>query len=166
MRQLKWFFLCLAAVPMLAWAGIPDIELRDLDGNPRNVNAFIGKGKWVAVMVWAHNCPICNREAPELTFFHHDHRKKDAIILGISIDGAKNVDKARDFVDRHSINWPNLITEPDGAALMKFGAGPLLGTPTFYLFDPSGELVGRQIGPLSAEELERVIGERSGPVTN
>jgi len=40
---------------------------------------------------------------------------------------------------------------------MKFGAGRFIGTPTYYVFDPKGEIVGQNIGPLTRAEMEEFI---------
>jgi peroxiredoxin len=119
-------FIVLLLVPLAAWAKSPDIVLKDLNGKDRNVSEYIGQGKWVVVAVWAHNCPVCNAEIYQMTFFHDEHYKKDAMVLGVSIDGYANKDKALAFIDRNAINFPNLIAEPDAAVLAKFGGGPFI----------------------------------------
>jgi len=39
-----------------------DAGFKDLNGNIRTVDDYIGKGKWVLVMIWASDCHICNEE--------------------------------------------------------------------------------------------------------
>lgn len=53
---------------MPALAKAPDIVLNDFDGRGRNVNEFIGQGKWTVVAIWAYDCPICNAEVHHLAF--------------------------------------------------------------------------------------------------
>lgn len=160
----QWRLAVVATVTMLmgavAVAGpVPDIAMKDLAGKTRNVNEYIGKGKWTVVAVWAHNCPICNQEIHQMEFFHHEHRKKDATVLGVSIDG-DNVDKAKRFVEDHSLTFPNLITDPGTVA--QFGAGDLIGTPTHIVFAPDGSLVGKKVGPLSQEQIEAMMAKHGG----
>jgi peroxiredoxin len=143
--------------PLAGIAAVPDIPMKTLDGEEHNVNEYIGKGKWVVVAIWAHDCPICNAELYQMSFFHDDHKDKDAIVLGVSIDGWKNKAKAEAFIERHSIDFPNLITEPDARILAGFGAGPFIGTPTFYIYAPDGSLAAQSIGPTSQEDLERFM---------
>lgn len=153
-------FISLAAAlllaPALAWA-TPDLVLKDFSGARHNVNEYIGKGKWVVVTVWAHNCPVCNAEIYQMTFFHDEHHKKDAVVLGVSIDGDAKLDKARAFVDRHSLNFPNLLAEPEQEVLAAFGGGPFIGTPTFYIYAPDGKLVSQRIGPTTQEQVEEIM---------
>ena len=140
-------------------ATVPSITMKDLAGKAHNVNEFIGKGKWTVVAVWAHDCPICNQEIHQMEFFHHEHRKKDATVLGVSIDG-DNVDKAKRFVEDHSLTFPNLITDP--GTVSQFGAGDLIGTPTHLVFAPDGSLVGKRVGPLSQEQIEAMMAKHGG----
>lgn len=153
-QTLMWLGLFL---PFVAMAGPETLVLKDLDGKETSVGQYLGKGKWTVVMVWAHNCPICNQEVEDMNFFHDEHKDRDAQVLGISVDGWSGVDKARGFVDLHGVDFPNLITEPRQDVLGQFDGREFVGTPTFYLFTPEGKLAGKQIGPLEPEVVERFI---------
>ena len=147
-----------------AWAGAPDIPLRDLDGKTRNVNEFIGHGKWTVVVAWAHDCYICGREIHEMTAFHNAHQNKDAIVLGVSVDGYDLAREARKFVATHKLPFVNLIAEPSQAVMQKFGAGSFVGTPTFYVYNPKGEIVGQNVGPVTRDEVEAFMASPDEPV--
>ena len=140
-----------------AWADAPNIPLRDLDGRARNVNEFVGHGKWTVVVVWAHDCSICSREIGEMAALHTAHRDKDAVVLGVTLDGSKHLKEARAFVKRHKLPFVNLITEPSHEVMAKFGAGAFVGTPTYYIYNPKGEIAGQNIGPVSRKEVEAFI---------
>ena len=156
MRRLRLFSWFAIFIPMLVLAAsVPSVEVRDVVGNPRNVNEFIGKGKWVVVAVWSADCPICRREIHHMTFFHDDHRRNDAEVLGLSIDGYANKTKARDFIETHSLNFPNLIGTPDDASML---AGSMfIGTPTYYVFAPDGRFVAQRVGATTQEQVEAMI---------
>lgn len=161
LRPLRILTAALLLLPALSWA-TPDVVLKDFSGAARNVNEFIGKGKWVVVTVWAHNCPVCNAEIYQMTFFHDEHAKKDAIVLGVTIDGEAGRDKAKDFLKRHDLNFTNLIAEPEQEVLAAFGGGPFIGTPTFYIYSPQGKLVAQRIGPTTQEQIEEIMGSHAG----
>lgn len=146
--------LVLALLIGSAHASAPDIALPALDGTPRNVNEFVGTGKWVTVVFWAHDCPICKSEIHKLNAFHAKHRAKDAIVLGVSVDGPAYLEQARRFARDHRLQFTNLITEADADAFKRFGGGAFVGTPTHYFYDPAGRIVGRKIGPVAAEDIE------------
>lgn len=146
-----------ACMPVSAWAGAPSIPLHDLDGRERNVNEFIGHAKWVIVVAWSHDCRICDLEIHEMAAFHAARHDQDAMVLGITLDGAEYLKEARAFVKRHKLPFVNLITEPSQEVMMKFGAGKFVGTPTYYIYDPKGEIVGQNTGPLTRAEVEEFI---------
>lgn len=154
-RLLKYWMWLFVLVPLWASAAGPDVALKGLDGKTRNVNEFIGKGKWTVVAIWHSDCPICKREIHQMSFFHDAHKNKDAIVLGVSVDGYASKAKAQRFVDDHSLDFTNLVAEPEQIA--KFGAGRFVGTPTFYIYSPQGELLAKQVGPTSQEDIEQFI---------
>ncbi len=139
-------------------AAPPGLVLKDLAGQDRNVNEFIGQGKWTVVAIWSADCPICKREIHQMAFFHDAHKNKDAVVLGISVDGPAGRKMARAFVEEHGLNFPNLLGEPRQMSAFGF---PFIGTPTFYIYSPQGELLARQVGPVTQQELEEFIAARS-----
>lgn len=163
-KQIKWLAgLLLMVTPLWASAASPDIVLKGLDGATRNVNEFIGKGQWTVVAIWHSDCPICKRDIHEMAFFHDAHKKtKDATVLGISVDGYANKAKAQRFVDEHSLDFTNLVAEPEQIA--RFGAGRFVGTPTFYIYSPQGELAAKQVGPITQEDIEQFIAKSRGAI--
>ena len=58
--------LVLGGMAAVTLAAVPDIPARTPDGKTRNVNEFIGHGKWTVVVAWAHDCQICAREIHEM----------------------------------------------------------------------------------------------------
>lgn len=146
-------------------AAAPSVELRDLDGKPRNANEFIGHGKWTVVVAWAHDCFLCNHEIKHMTAFHNAHKNKDAIVLGVSIDGMEKIKDAREFVADHKLPFVNLVAEPEQEVMMAFGGGPFIGTPTYYIYDPSGKIVARNVGPTSQQDVEKFIDRHSESIS-
>lgn len=147
----------------VAWAESPSIELRGFDAKTHNVNEYIGHGKWVVVVTWAHDCHICGDEIHHMADFHQAHKNRDAIVLGVSIDGYDQVALARAFVDRHKLPFPNLIAEPSQDVMAKFGAGEFVGTPTYYIYNPQGKIVGQNIGPITRKEVEDFLASETQP---
>ena len=161
MRRFK-LLIVLGVLFQLAGTGIanaagPDLVLTNLEGNPVPVSKYIGQGKWTLVMLWAHNCPVCNREVDDISFFYDAHKKKDVNVLGVSVDGPSQMAKARAFVDDHLVDFPNLVIEPASQQIEKFGGGPFVGTPTFYVYSPEGKLVAQNVGAISVQALNKFL---------
>lgn len=156
-RISRWLVMVLLMFPALAMAAGPDVKLQDIEGREHNVNEYIGQGKWTIVAVWSADCPICRRDIYHMTFFYDEHRKKDATVLGLSVDGIGNRDKARGFIEAQSLNFPNLIGEPEDAG--RLSGAMFIGTPTYYFFSPEGQFMTQRIGPVTQQQAEQILGD-------
>jgi peroxiredoxin len=144
------FFVCLCWLPLHILAEPVDFELKGLDGKTYRLSDY--RGRWVLVNYWATWCPPCREELPELEVFHSNHKDKDAVVLGVAMERIKK-ESLQKFVDDQFLSYPILMMEP--AASTELGRVP--GLPTSYLVNPQGELVARQVGPLTLKDLEAFI---------
>jgi len=158
MSRYLFFFLILFSQSVFA-AG-----LKDFEGTSHELSEFIGQGKWSVVMIWAHDCPICNEEVQAYDLFHHDHADTDAEVLGISVDGGGREEEARAFLERHDPGFTNWIAGPGEVSRMltELSGRPLMGTPTFLLFDRSGKIRAFQVGKLDPQIIEDFIVRQQG----
>ena len=138
-------------------------SLQDLEGNARSLDEFTGTGKWTVVMIWASDCHVCNSEAHQYVDFHTFHQDSDARVLGISMDGAGGIDAARAFIQRHNVNFPNLIGEPAAVAKLytELTGVQFAGTPAFLIFDPAGALRAQQMGAVPQDLIAQFIAANS-----
>jgi hypothetical protein len=155
LHRIRLFIMVLLMAPGLVLAAAPDVRLKDMDGKDHHVSEFIGQGKWTVVVVWSADCPICRRDIYHMTFFHEEHRKTDATVLGLSVDGQAGRDKARAFVNDQTLNFPNLLGGPDDPG--RLSGTMFIGTPTYYVFSPEGEFMTQRIGPMTQAQAEDVL---------
>ena len=143
---------------LLATRVWPDTSLQEMGKGTNALKPFTGKGKWVVVKFWVSDCHVCNQEAHQYVDFHEFHKDKDAVMLGVSLDG-KDMAAAQRFIRRHQVNYPNLITDVyNGTQLYSNLSGQSwLGTPSFLVFDPSGEIRAQQAGAVPVELVEQFI---------
>jgi peroxiredoxin len=129
----------------------PDFTLPDLDGRPHSLSDY--RGQWVVVNYWATWCPPCLEELPELEVFHHGAEGR-AVVLGVNME---RIDEPalRAFVDEQFLSFPILVASerPPRSQLV----GPVDGLPTSYLVAPSGDVVARQVGQVTADGLSDFI---------
>lgn len=168
-RRILSLFLGVLLVSSAAQVWSDDL-LRNLGKGDDSLEEFTGKGKWVIVKFWASDCHICNQEAHQYVDFHEFHKDKDAVMLGVSLDG-RNREAAQEFIRRHQVSYPNLINElSNGTQLYSNLSGQSwIGTPSFLVFDPSGVLRAQQAGAVPAELIERFIEKNKhakGPEVN
>ena len=142
--------------------------LTDFDGKPSAIENYAGKGKWLVVMLWASDCHVCNQEVHQYKTFHQKHADKDAVILGVSLDGDGKKAEAQQFMSRHKVNFPSLIGEPEVVAGMyqNLTGSEWVGTPTFMVYTPKGELIGAQVGAIPPATIESFIDRESQAADN
>lgn len=147
-------FVCLAllSAPAHAW-------LRTFAGERTALSDYVGKGEWVVVNFWASDCSICNRDAAELVGFQAANHDSGIRVLGISIDSWDKIDKARAYVTRNHLNYPSLVTDQRTAARLYYLAaqGKFVGTPSFLLYSPTGQVIAKQFGTVSRDQLESFL---------
>ncbi len=134
-------------------------RLLDLHGHPRALAEFTGNGKWVVLALWATDCLVCSGEAKHLTAFHEKHKNSDAVVLGLSLDGWVNRGEVVEFLDRHGVTYPNLITDYAGGAALysRLVDRAWLGTPAALVYAPNGELMMQQVGAVALEVVEELM---------
>ena len=137
--------------------------LRDFDDGIHTLDEFTGNGQWTVVMFWASDCTVCNREVHHYVDFHHKHGQKDAVVVGVSLDGKAKQAAAQAFIDRHKVNFTNLIGEPERVAGLYYDlvGESFKGTPTFLIFAPYGELKARQVGAVPTELIEKFMARKA-----
>lgn len=148
---MKRIFLTLILLVILPNAVLAvDMALTDIHGNKVNLNSY--QGQWVVVNYWATWCPPCIVEMPELQAFHDDHVDKDALVLGINTELIGKQQLA-EFLEDYFITYPIFISKP----IQQSELGLIPGLPTTFLVAPSGEVVARQVGPVTREMIEQFI---------
>lgn len=159
-RHISTIYLAVLVYVALASLAVHASEtLQDFDGHPEKLADFVGHGKWSVVMIWAHDCIVCNREAHNYQAFYKKHKSTDAEMLGISMDGINGKSEAKAFIKRHHLTFPNLIGEPEEVAgiFEDLTGANWRGTPTFLIYNPRGELSAQQIGAVPVSLIEQFI---------
>lgn len=162
----KYFLIGLVVFALCSFLQTARAEytgLQDFQGNPQVLKNYVGKGKWLVVMIWASDCRICNREAHQYVDFHLVHSADDATVLGISIDGESKKKEAEKFIKKHMIDFPNLIAEQGHVAEMykELTGANFLGTPTILIYSPQGELKAADAGAVPTSLIEKFIAQNS-----
>ena len=159
--QILLTVLCLALAPLAA-AEAPRFENLE-SGKFETVDDHLRDDDWLVVMIWAHDCEICEREVGAYQQFHRRRDGNGARVLGITLDGDQHRREALDFVQRHGLDFDNLLAEPEMLMLyyQLLTDSRWVGTPTFLVFDPRGELLAKQVGAVEVEIVENFIAANS-----
>ena len=127
----------------------PDVALTDLDGNTVMLSDL--QGRPVIVNFWGSWCGPCVEEFPVLQQALARHRADDLAVLGIVV--RDNSESARAFMARMGASWTAAM-DPGGMTATSFGIN---GAPESFFIDRDGVVRGRQIGQLTASDLERQL---------
>jgi cytochrome c biogenesis protein CcmG/thiol:disulfide interchange protein DsbE len=168
LRRLPRGWLVAAAIlPVLllaAWGGVallrldaggrvgtvaPDFALVDLEGSPVRLADL--RGRPVIINFWASWCAPCVEEFPLLRDAAEVHAAHGLALVGIVYQDRSEA--ARSFMERFGASWPAAM-DPGGSVAAEYG---IYGPPETFFIDRSGVITARQIGILSAADLERKL---------
>lgn len=127
----------------------PDFALTDLDGNALQLGDL--RGRPVILNFWASWCGPCVEEFPLLQKGLARHRADDVAVVGIVF--RDNSEAARDFMARMGASWTAAM-DPGELTARSFG---VIAAPESIFIDRDGIVRGRQIGQLTADDLERQL---------
>lgn len=135
-------------------AGVQAADFTYPDVNGKQVSLSDFKGKVVLVDVWATWCGPCKREIPHLIKLEEEMKGKDLVVLGVSVDEAKDKQKWLDFVKTkglggvqvHAGGWTKITKDYK-----------ITGIPRFMLFDKKGNVVSIDAPRPSNPELKKMI---------
>ena len=140
--------LLLLNLPLLAQA--VDMPLTAVNGSKTNLDRY--QGKWLVVNYWATWCPPCIVEMPELQSFHDENVDNNAMVVGINAEQISR-QHLQTFLDDYFITYPNFVSGPTQQSEL----GLIPGLPTTFLVTPEGEVVARQVGPVTRDMIEQFI---------
>ncbi|ANM31885.1 hypothetical protein ABI59_23455 [Acidobacteria bacterium Mor1] len=107
----------LARLGIRPGATFPRLELRDLGGQPRSLEATLRPGRKMLLNVWATWCTPCAVEIPELVHLYPELTAAGIDLVGLSVD----VDPAADvqgYVARQGMEYPVLMTDSDSLDIL------------------------------------------------
>lgn len=118
------------------------------------------RGEWVIVNFFGSWCTPCIQEHPELMSFQDAHRAaRDATVVSVAF--ADSPTAVRQFFEKRGGDWPVLSADTNSIAV---GYG-VIKVPETYVVSPSGLVVAKLIGGVTAERLDALIEKYTAPAT-
>ena len=158
LKQLTFIFFLLTVAGIVQAAGV---SVQTLDGEKGGLSDHLTKGKVNLVMVWTTYCGVCREEYPKISEFHERHKEKNAVVLGISLDGFGTGLKVEAYRQKQHHAFPSLLANAEEFAepYEKTTGTNFSGTPTYLIFDDQQRLQAFKNGKLDLAELETFISE-------
>lgn len=135
-----------------AKAAAPDFTVCDKDGNEVHLSDYIGKP--VVLNFWASWCGPCKMELPDFQEKYLEHGEEVQFLMINLTDGTREtMDGAAAFVSGQGYTFP-VFYDTKSSASAAYGTYSI---PVTYFIDSEGYAVGRAVGAIDGETLQRGI---------
>lgn len=129
----------------------PHLAFNTIDGKVIPMESL--KGKMVVVNFWATYCPGCIEEMPDLVSTYKQYHEKGLEIIAVSIaDDPPN--QVLNFAQKNALPFP-VVHDSDASISQAFDNVNL--TPTSFIIDQEGRVVGKTIGKLDFVSLHKLL---------
>lgn len=128
--------------------GAVDVQLVTMNGEATSISAAMGE-RPVLASLWAVWCQPCRRELPELQRISNSDAEVDVLAINIGDDPSRIMQYFKDM----SLALPVVIDEM-GDLLTALDVATV---PATVLFSPSGEILWRHLGAVSADQVAEAL---------
>ena len=127
----------------------PDFHLTSFDGQHLQLSDF--RGRVVILNFWASWCPPCRIEAPALQRAADRLGERGVTVLGIDV--WDDPSSATQFLNEVGVTYLN-AEDTTREIPVEYG---VTGLPETFVINTRGVLVARWIGPITDEELDKLV---------
>ena len=152
MKRLFFVALLISFVSS-AFAQLPNVSLKDINGKSVNTAELNNDGKPFIIDFFATWCKPCNRELDAIAEVYDEWREETGVkIFAISIDVAQNVNKVKPLVDSHGWEY-DVLLDPNSDFKRALGIQMI---PYVLIVDGKGNIVYKHNGYTDGAELELI----------
>lgn len=153
--------LCL--VSLGAYAQLPSVQLKDLEGKTVNTAELSNDGKPFVISFFATWCKPCNRELKAIHEQYADWQEETGMkVIAVSIDQAQNINKVKPMVDGEGWEYEVLL-DPNSEFRRAMGVQMI---PHVFIIDGKGKIAESRSGYTDGaeshliEKVRELIGEK------
>ena len=132
---------------------LPAFTLPDVSGKQHSSSEW--QGRVLVINFWATWCPPCREEIPDFIALQKNLGEKGLQFIGIAIEELQPV---AEYLQNMDDNYPMLIAGDNGVGLSIRMGNLLQAVPFTIVVNRQGQIVHRQPGEFSREDLLAVVG--------
>ncbi len=132
---------------------VPNLTFTTIDGKAMNMASL--KGKIVVVNFWATYCPGCIEEMPDLVTAYKEYHGKGLEIIAVSI-ADDPLSQVLNFAQKNALPFP-VVHDSNAKISQAFDNVSL--TPTSFIIDKQGHVIGKTIGKLDFVSLHKLLAQ-------
>lgn len=134
----------------------PDFEIKNMDGEMVHLSDY--QGKVLVLNFWGTWCAPCQSEMPGFQKVYENYQEASAPVEFIMVNG---LFAPRELKEEEVIEWTQekgytfpIFFDEDGSINELY---QVPGFPTTYIIQQDGYVVAGQVGPISEENLRKII---------
>lgn len=136
-----------------AWAQLPGVEVKDLNGKAVDVATLSNDGKPFVISFFATWCKPCLRELKAINEVYADWQDETGMkLIAVSIDEAQNAGKVKPLADAEGWDYEVLLDTNKAFA----NAMGIQSVPHVLLIDGNGKIVMSHAGYTDGSEQELI----------
>lgn len=130
---------------------LPNVSIKNLDGESINISELNNDGKPFVMTFWATWCAPCVKEHNALSEVYEEWQEETGVkIFSVTIDDSRNTAKIRPFVEGKGWEFDILLDVNKELARHMNVSNP----PHTFLFDGNGKIVYQHNGYFEGAETE------------
>lgn len=132
-------------------ATLPEITLKNLDGQDVNLQDYGKNGKITIISFWATWCKPCIKELKNVNEVLEDWQDDYGVeLVAVSVDDSRNAVKVKPMVN--AFNWDfDILMDPNGNLQRAMNVA---NPPVTFLLDQKGNIVYTHTGYVEGDEYE------------
>ena len=145
-------FLCCAftSTSILAQIkGLPNKEVKKLDGTSFNIKALENNGKPIVISFWATWCKPCKKELNNIAEVYEDWQDETNVkLVAISIDDSRSMMRVAPYINASDWEY-EIYLDPNGDFKRAMGVSTI---PHTFLLNENKEIVWQHQGYIDGDE--------------
>ena len=158
MKKLAIVLCSIITVGLFGQTSVPDIDVKDMEGNNVSFKSAIDTNKLTIVSFWATWCGPCIKELEAINEVYEEWQTEYNVdLIAVSIDDSRNSKKVKPKV--LGLGWEYTVLLDENSDLAR--AMNVVNPPMLFVINQKGKVVYTHAGysPGSEDELEEKLGE-------